>query len=272
MLHNTTRPANDVYRRPRRPAIGFTLVETMTSLILLGMIGGTIVITIDRCVDATLELSLRKQALSVAQENMEQALTSLSLAESVEQGTSDLYPNISWETTIETFSEPAEGKTWARVICSASFDDEADETQTIELTHWLTAVKDQGADGQTDEERATQELEYEEALAYAGDDTELFAQWIEWGLKETDDGKYIKYNLDIFSRANGAKPKDEELALQVDSIEELEARLAAEREEQGLDTDGMDDGSGQGGELEVGENTTPSNTQSPNGSRGQEGK
>ena len=223
--------------RPGRPA--FTLVETIVSLALLGMIGGSIVITFNRCMDATLDLTQRHQALEVARENMEQTLTSIKLEPGIEQGFSERYPRIHWETLIETFSEPVEGQPWARVICSASFEDAAGEEQILEFEHWLTQVKEGGADP-SNQALADKEFTHQEALDYTGVDEDTFAQWIGWGLRQSADGRFIQYNLDIFIAANGAQPSEEEIDLQVDSIAELR-RLDGEREEDAGDTEARDE-------------------------------
>jgi type II secretory pathway pseudopilin PulG len=211
---------------------GFTLIETLAALILLGLIGGGVMITIDRSMDATQELALRRQALTVARENLEQVLTRLSLEESVEQGISDRFPAISWETTLETFGEPASGQTWARVVCSAGYEDESEDIQTVELVHWLTAVKEEGAgDGAGTAGAADREFSYEEALDYAGVNEETLVQWVEAGLKQAADGGFIEHNLDIFIRANG-QPTEEEIETQVDSLQELRERMEDRREEE----------------------------------------
>lgn len=200
---------------------GFTLVEMLVAMILLGLIGSRVITTIDRCMDATQDLTLRRQAFAVARENLEQVLTRLSLEESIEQGVSDQFPAITWETTLETFGEPASGKTWARVICSASFEDENTEPQIVELVHWLTEVKEDAmGDPNGTEGAADREFTYDEALDYTGVDEATFAQWVEAGLKQAADGSFIEYNLDIFIRANG-QPTEEEIDTQVNSLREL---------------------------------------------------
>jgi len=63
--------------------------------------------------------------------------------ETVDFGSSDKYPEIQWETTVETFLEPLSTQMWVRAICSAEYTDSAGELQKIELTHWLTNLSKQ---------------------------------------------------------------------------------------------------------------------------------
>jgi len=60
----------------------------------------------------------------------------------------------------------------------------------------------------------------EEAAQYAGVDVETIEQWIENGLLTTEDGSFIKSNLDLFIRNNG-NPSEEDKELQVQSEAEL---------------------------------------------------
>jgi hypothetical protein len=84
------------------------------------------------------------QAFEVARDNMEALLSKDSVEETTEYGSSDKYPQVQWETTIEAFYEPAEEQIWVKAVCSAEYADTAGQPQTVELTHWLTALtKDQ---------------------------------------------------------------------------------------------------------------------------------
>ncbi len=255
------RRASNLFMSLRRVSArgGFTLVEMLVAMILLGLIGSRVVMTIDRCMDATQELTLRRQAFAVARENLEQVLTRLSLEESIEQGVSDQFPAITWETTLETFGEPASGKTWARVICSASFEDENTEPQTVELVHWLTEVKEEGmGDPSGAEGAADREFTYDEALDYTGVDEATFSQWVEAGLKQAADGSFIEYNLDIFIRANG-QPTEEEIDTQVNSLRELREQQE-DRADLAESEDTMEGETGPG-DLELGDTPNPSNSE-----------
>lgn len=116
----------------------FSLVETVTALIILAITTSSVLVVINRCVSSTADSAIRCQAFEVARDNMETVLTSTSVSERVEVGTSDKYPQIQWQTTIEPFYEPATERMWVQATCSAEYADTAGELQTVELTHWLT--------------------------------------------------------------------------------------------------------------------------------------
>ncbi len=118
----------------------FSLVETVTALIILAIVTSSVLVVIDRCVSSTADSAIRRQAFEAARDNMETVLTSSSVSEMVEVGTSDKYPQIQWQTTIEPFYEPVTGKMWVQAVCSAEYTDTAGELQTVELTHWLTEL------------------------------------------------------------------------------------------------------------------------------------
>jgi hypothetical protein len=79
-------------------------------------------------------------AFEVARENMEKLLASETVSEISEYGESEKYPEIQWQTTVETFYEPLTSRIWFQAICSTQYTDTEGEEQTIELTHWLTEV------------------------------------------------------------------------------------------------------------------------------------
>lgn len=121
----------------------FSLVEVTTALIILALISSSALVVINRCMASAADSSLRMQAFEVARDNMETLLSKNEVEETVEYGTSDKYPEIKWQTTVEMFSEPAvmgQEKLWVRGICSAEYTDTAGEAQTIEMTHWLTSL------------------------------------------------------------------------------------------------------------------------------------
>jgi len=235
-------------RRTRRNSgrHGFSLLEVLTALAILAFVSSSVLVVIDRCVVAATESTLRAEAFVVARENMEKILVLNSVSETVEYGVSDTNRNISWQTVVEAFSEPIEGAMWIRAVCSAEFEDTAGETQTVKLEHWITELTDQQADqlaGQEDlDQLAVDQLVEtpEEAAQYAGVSAETIEQWVENGLVTTDDGLFIKYNLDIYVRSKG-NPSDQDKADQVQSIEDLALSLRSLQEEQG-DRSGAEQG------------------------------
>jgi len=118
----------------------FSLVETVTALIILAITTSSVLVVINRCVSSTADSAIRRQAFEVARDNMETVLTSTSVSEMVEVGTSDKYPQIQWQTTIEPFYEPVTERMWVQAVCSAEYTDTAGELQTVELTHWLAEL------------------------------------------------------------------------------------------------------------------------------------
>lgn len=109
-------------------------------MIILAITTSSVLVVINRCVSSTADSAIRRQAFEVARDNMETVLTSTSVSEMVEVGTSDKYPQIQWQTTIEPFYEPVTERMWVQATCSAEYADTAGELQTVELTHWLTEL------------------------------------------------------------------------------------------------------------------------------------
>jgi hypothetical protein len=189
------------------------------------------------------------EAFHLAQENLEKILASDSVTEEVEYGISDKFPDLSWQTVIEAFPEPATGQMWIRAVCSAKYVDSRDETQTVELEHWITELTEQQAGQLMQEEdldqlAAEQLLETaEDAAEYAKVGTEVIEQWVEKGLVATEDGAFIKYNLDLFVQSDG-EPTAEEKRTQVKSIQELAMSLRTEQERQEGDAGQSEDADG----------------------------
>jgi hypothetical protein len=175
------------------------------------------------------------QAFEVARENMEQLLSLQSVEEMAEYGESELYPEITWETVVETFYEPVTSGMWLRGVCSAQYIDSEGFEQEVELTHWLTDLTenqllDIKSREDAEEQLASQLLAtIEEAAEYAGVDVEVIQNWLDNGLLKIDDGSFVRMNLDIFMINNG-QPSEEDKNLQVRS----EAELLRLMEEQGM--------------------------------------
>jgi len=191
----------------------FSLVETVTALIILAIVTSSVVVVINRCVISTADSAIRRQAFEVARDNMETLLTSSSVSEKVEVGTSDKYPEIQWQTTIEPFYEPVTRRIWVQAVCSAEYTDIAGELQTVKLTHWLTDLtKEQLLQmlQQHYEQLAEDQLlkTIEEAAYYVGVDEKTIQQWVQNGMPLTSDGYYIKDYLDLYVEYDG-NPSEE---------------------------------------------------------------
>lgn len=185
----------------------FTLAEVVAALMILAFISTSVLVVINRYMASAVNSVLRMQAFEVARRNMEELLSSNSVSESVEYGDSEMYPNIRWETSVETFYEPITAKMWIQAICSAEYDDPEGEVQTVELMHWLTDVSKAELLqilAQQQEEMADEVFEtLEEAAEYAGVDEQTIQEWIDNGMRMTEDGKFIKSELDLYKRTDG---------------------------------------------------------------------
>jgi len=205
---------------------GFSLVEVLTALAILALISSSVLVVINRCVASAADSALRIQAFEVARENMEKLLASPLVQETVEYGESDKYPEITWQTVVETFYEPITARMWVRGVCSAEYIDMEGQEQTVELTHWLTGLtKGQLLDIMTREDEEGQLAAQliatiEEAAEYAGVDVQTIERWLENGMLKTGDGSFVRMNLDIY-QLSGGNPSPEDKSLQVKSEAEL---------------------------------------------------
>ncbi|MCK4914238.1 MAG: hypothetical protein KAS69_06570 [Planctomycetes bacterium] len=116
----------------------FSLVESVTALVILALVSSSVLVIIDRNISAAADSAQRLAALEIARENMETLLSKESVKEVVEFGTAENNPEIQWSTVVESFYEPATDRMWIQATCSAEYTDSDGETQTVELTHWLT--------------------------------------------------------------------------------------------------------------------------------------
>ncbi len=229
---------NDIrYAMHHNKKTGFSLVEVLTALAILALISSSVLVVINRCVASATDSALRMQAFEVARENMEKLLASPLVQENVEYGESDKYLGITWQTVVETFYEPVTARMWVRGICSAEYIDTEGQEQTVELTHWLTGLtKGQLLDIMTREDEegllaAELIATIEEAAEYADVDVQTIEQWLENGMLTTDDGAFVRMNLDIY-QLSGGNPSPEDKSLQVKSEAEL---IKLTREQDKLD-------------------------------------
>jgi prepilin-type N-terminal cleavage/methylation domain-containing protein len=205
----------------------FSLVEVMVALAILALISSSVLVVIDRCIASAAASALRMKAFEVARENMERLLASASVKESVEYGISENYPEIGWQTVVETFYEPLTARMWIRGVCSAQYNDPNGQEQTVELTNWLTDLtKEQLLQIEKRDEDELGDLAaelietLEDAAEYAGVDVETIEQWLQNGLLTTEDGSFIKANLNLYMDSNG-NPDPEEKNQQAKSIADL---------------------------------------------------
>jgi len=209
---------------------GFTLLEVLTALAVLGLVSSSVLVVVSRCVSSATDSALRMEAFELARENMEAILVRDSVEESVDYGRSEKYPDVTWQTVIEAFPEPVNGEMWIRAVCSGEYLDSKGESQKVELVHWIAALTDQQVEQILDDEDLERlEVEQmiptaEDAAEYAGIDADALALWVENGLVTTRDGQFIRYNIDLFTKSQG-DPSAEEKARQVTSIEELAMAL-----------------------------------------------
>ena len=191
----------------------FSLIEVVAALAILALACSTVLVVINRSIASAADSVLRINAFEVARENMERLLTSDAVAEMTEYGSSEKYPDIQWQTTVEAFYEPATSRMWLRGICSAEYTDSAGEPKKIELTDWLTDLtKEQFL--QIIDEKTKQAVDQpiqteDKAAEYAGVDVRIIKQWVEAGMRRTPEGYYIKTELDLY-KSTGGKPTIED--------------------------------------------------------------
>lgn len=218
-------------RAQRRDAIrdtrekGFSLVEVVAALAILAFVSTSVLVVLNRYMASAADSVLRMQAFEVARKNMEELLTSDSVAESVEYGDSDRHPDIQWQTTVEAFYEPLTARMWIQAICSTEYADSAGEVQTVELTHWLTDLTKAQllqilAQRQEEQEQLTgQAIEtLEEAAEYAGVDEQTVQQWVDNGMLKTEDGGYVMNQLDLYKDSGGKPTIEDRMRLDPDKI------------------------------------------------------
>jgi len=236
MKYHSEKTADSVQRTSDRKAkAGFSLVESVTALVILAFVSSSVLVVINRCMTSAADMTLRMQAFEVARENMETLLSADSVQESTEYGSSDKYPQIQWQKTVETFYEPITSRIWVQAICTAEYTDSEGDVQTIELTHWLTDLTKQQLIELLGEKKASrkklseQTIENaEDAAEYAGVNTETILQWVENGMPLTDDGYYTRDQLDFYKSTDGRptisdkKHREEALKNKQDTVQEAD--------------------------------------------------
>ena len=220
-------------RKKPKAESAFTLVEVLTALAILALISSSVLVVINRCMASAANSTQKMQAFEVARENMEKLLCSDSVTEIVEYGSSDKYPDIQWQSTVESFYESITERMWIRAICSAQYIDTEGQLQTVELTHWITDISKeqmlkmlQDRLNQLTEVQAIESIE--EAAGYAGVDVETIEQWLNNGMRLVEgvefDAFFIKSELDLYKRTGG-NPSDEDRVAQAMKSKEEDKKV-----------------------------------------------
>jgi type II secretory pathway pseudopilin PulG len=147
----------------------FTLIEAVMAVAILAAITTSVLVVMNRCITAAIDIRTKTRAFELARENMEKLLASETLSDMAEFGFSEQYPDIEWQTTVESFYEPVTSRMWTQAVCSAKYFDSDNQQQTVELTHWLTDLTKQQVlkilDQQLREAEYMDQVEYEEYIS-----------------------------------------------------------------------------------------------------------
>jgi hypothetical protein len=210
-------PGRDFMGWKPMPRRAFTLAESMAAIALLAFICASVWLVLERCTASAADSVQRMRAFEIARDNMETLLGSDSVEEKTEYGISEQFPDIRWQTTVESFYEPITSSMWVRGVCSAEYTDWAGTTQSVELTNWLTKLNNaqmkQLADKAALQKKvlakhiiATDEL----AAEFAGVEIKTIQKWVKNGMPMTADREYLKPWLDLYLQTNG-NPTDQDL-------------------------------------------------------------
>ena len=158
----------------------FTLIEAVMAVAILAAITTSVLVVMNRCVTAAIDIRVKTQAFEIARENMEKLLASASLSDMTEFGYSEQNPDIEWQTAVQSFYEPVTSRMWMEAVCSATYYDSKNAQQKIELTHWLTDLTKEQVlkilDQQSREAGFMDQTQYEEYITKIQN---LTAQYLE---------------------------------------------------------------------------------------------
>jgi len=182
----------------------------MAAVALLTFIGAGVWLVLERCTAAAVDTTQRMRAFEIARENMEKLLGSSTVEEMTEYGISEEYPDIRWQTTVESFYEPTTSHLWVRGVCSSEYTDSQGTPQTVELTNWLTTLSDEQMKQLSERAEKQKQMLSKHILAtedlaaeYAGVASRVIEQWAKNGMPMTADGEYLKPWLDLYLQTNG---------------------------------------------------------------------
>jgi len=203
-------PDRDYMGWKSMPRRALTLVESMAAVTLLAFIGVSVWVVLERCTASAADSIPRMRAFEIARENMEKILGLDSVQETTEYGISEKFPDIRWQTTIESFYEPATSNMWVRAVCSAEYTNTSGESQNVELTNWLTKLSNEQmkqleAKSALQKQQIAKHIIATEELAaeFAGVTVETIRQWVKNGMPMTDADEYLKPWLDLYLQTNG---------------------------------------------------------------------
>jgi hypothetical protein len=182
----------------------------MAAVALLAFIGASVWVVLERCTASAADTTQQMRAFEIARENMEKVLGADSVQESTEYGISEKFPDIRWQTTIESFPMPVGSNMWVRAVCTAEYTATDGTPKNVELTNWLTNLSNE----QTSQLMARSALQKqllekhiiateELAAEYASVNVETLRQWVKNGMPMTGDGGYLKPWLDKYLQTNG---------------------------------------------------------------------
>lgn len=117
---------------------GFTLVEVMMSIAILGVILASAMLVANRSIESMIDVRTRGRAFEVARENMELVMAGDHVEQFAEFGQSEMYPQIEYELIVEPFYEPINNRMWMQAKSTALYKDREGESQNVTLTCWVT--------------------------------------------------------------------------------------------------------------------------------------
>ncbi len=142
ILNKTMKTAAN-YKFSKYSRSGFTLIEALTALVIVGFTCGTVLVVINDSVDSISDQSSRLEAIEVARENMESMTSQTVLKEFAETGLSELYPNIEWTKTVVVTPFPGASRLWLMATSTANFYNSENELEEVKFESWLAPLTPQ---------------------------------------------------------------------------------------------------------------------------------
>lgn len=204
----------------------------MAAVAILAVICTTVMVVLDRCMQATIDSELKMQAFEAARENMEKLLSEKSVSQMVAYGTLEENPDIDWQMVVEPFSEPATSNMWIRAICTASYKDSTGERRELELRHWITDLSEKQTKQILDQQEREKNFIEETGQNPFGNDSQGLLRWAHH-LAETGD---FASAAEVAEQIKTEYPESEE-AMQVENVQEHWKEEAIKESTSEIDTD-----------------------------------